>query len=98
MKHPDVLAALADTKSRLFSMSLLHEMLYRSGRMDRVEVKGYLEHLCAHLSKSYGMAAKGLVIESRAPAALPLELDQAVPCGLVVPIVAENACYEVLED
>jgi two-component sensor histidine kinase/PAS domain-containing protein len=91
LKHPEVLAALADTKARLFSMSLLHEMLYRSGRMDRVDVKGYLGSLCGHLEQSLGMPAQGVQILSRLPDALTLEIDQAVPCGLIVSELVSNA-------
>ena len=91
IKHPEALAALDDTKARLLSMSLLHEMLYRSGRMDRVDVKGYLESLCAHLKQSLGMSAQGVQIHNRLPAALTMEIDQAVPCGLIVSELVSNA-------
>ena len=91
MRQPDALAALADTKARLFSMALLHEMLYRSGQMDRVDARDYLKHLSKHLTQSYGLAAQGLAIESRAPTALALEPDHAVPCGLIVNELVSNA-------
>jgi len=91
IKHPDALTALADTKSRLYSMSSLHEMLYRTGRMDRVEAKGYLELLCAHLSQTCGMSAQGIDIKNRSSAALTLEIDQAVPCGLIINELVSNA-------
>ena len=91
IRHPEALAALQDTQARLSSMSLLHEMLYRSGRMDRVEVKGYLESLCGHLERSLGLSAQRVQIRSHLPAALMLEIDQAVPCGLIVSELVSNA-------
>ncbi|MEI6676173.1 MAG: PAS domain S-box protein [Verrucomicrobiota bacterium] len=91
IKHPDALAALADTKSRLYSMASLHDMLYRSGRMDRVEANGYLELLCNHLLQTYGLSAQGIQIKHRSSAALTLIIDQAVPCGLIINELVSNA-------
>ncbi len=89
--HPEALAALADTKARLRSMSLLHETLYQSGRMDRVSVPEYLQHLCAHLARSLGAAERRIHIVAQA-APLSLEVDQAVPCGLIINELVANAC------
>jgi PAS domain S-box-containing protein len=91
IKHLEALVALRDTKARLLSMALLHEMLYSSGRMDRVEVKGYLESLCGELEQTLGMSAQGVQIRSCLPAALTLRIDQAVPCGLIVSELVTNA-------
>jgi len=91
IKHPDALAALSDTRARLFAMSLLHEMLYRSGGMDRVEITGYLRQLCANLSESLGMAAQAIDIQSHSVAPVMLAIEQAVPCGLIVSELVSNS-------
>jgi PAS domain S-box-containing protein len=98
IKHPEAVVALADTKARLFSMSLLHEMLYRSGRMDRVEIKGYLEHLCRHLAHTLGMTAQRIQIQCRSSSMLTLEINQAVPCGLIVSELVSNALKHAFPD
>ena len=59
--------------------------------MDRVEVKGYLENLCGHLAQALGVVEYGIQIQSRSPAALTLEIDQAVSCGLIVSELVSNA-------
>jgi len=91
IKHPEALAALQDTQARLSSMSLLHDIIFRSGRMDQVEVKGYLESLCGQLAQSFGMSAPRVEIRSHLPAALMLKTDQAEPCGLIVSELVSNA-------
>ncbi|MCX6876544.1 MAG: response regulator [Verrucomicrobia bacterium] len=91
IRHPEALAALADTKARLFSMSLLHEMLYSSGRMDQVEIQGYLQQLCSHLSQSHCLPTQGIQIQKSPSAPLTVGIDQAVPCGLIVSELVSNA-------
>jgi PAS domain S-box-containing protein len=90
IKHPEALAALADTKARLFSMSLLHEMLYSAGRMDQVEIQSYMQRLCSHISQSHGLAARGIQIQNSPSAPLTVGIDQAVPCGLIVSELISN--------
>ncbi|MCX6878198.1 MAG: PAS domain S-box protein [Verrucomicrobia bacterium] len=90
IKHPEALAALADTKARLFSMSLLHEMLYSAGRMDQVEIQSYLQRLCRHISQSHGLSALGIQIQNSPSAPLTVGIDQAVPCGLIVSELVSN--------
>ena len=90
-KHPEALAALADTKARLFSMSLLHQMLYSTGQMDHVEIQSYMQRLCNHLSQSHGLSARGIQIQNSPSAPLTVGIDQAVPCGLVVSELVSNA-------
>ncbi len=89
--NPETLTALADTKARLFSMSLLHQMLYQSGLMDRVEINGYLHQLCGHLTQSLGLSARRIHLLHHASTRMVLEINQAVPLGLIVSEFLTNA-------
>ena len=87
---PEVRAALGDTQSRLRSMGLVHETLYRSGRMDRVQLNDYVAFLCDHLARSCGAAARGIELAARVPDCA-MGIDQAVPCGLIITELVGNA-------
>lgn len=87
---PEAAAVLLDTRNRVHSMALLHEMLYRSESLARINLAAYVEALCTHLSRSFGEAAGRVQVERRA-VALSLPLEQAVPCGLIINELVTNA-------
>jgi PAS domain S-box-containing protein len=92
VRQPDVLNALRDAQARIRSMSLLHETLYRSGRMERVDLVRYVESLCNHLAATFGGSARGIGISHRViPPDLSLPIDQATCCGLIVSELVANA-------
>ena len=66
--------------------------------MDRLEITDYLGQLCAHLSESLGMPTRAIQIQSHSSAPVTLEIDQAVPCGLIVSELVSNAVKHVFPD
>ncbi len=94
-----VRAALRETQGRIKSMSLIHEKLYRSDDLGRVDFGDYLRGLAQGLLRSH--PPRG----SRRPARLQLELepirlsiDQAAPAGLLVNELLTNALKHAFQD
>jgi PAS domain S-box-containing protein len=86
----EVVEALHDTRNRVHSMALLHEVLYRSGNLARINFAAYVRELCTQLLRSYGSASARVQVDNHvAPIGLPLE--QAVPCGLIISELVSNA-------
>jgi two-component sensor histidine kinase len=71
-------------------MALLHEALYRSENLARVDFGPYVQHLCAHLARAYGQNAVPVALRVRIED-LQLDLERAVPCGLIVSEAVTNA-------
>ncbi|MFA7382579.1 MAG: PAS domain-containing protein [Desulfurivibrionaceae bacterium] len=88
--NPEAVAALLDTINRVRSMALLHEVLYRSDNLARINLTAYLGELCLHLQRSFGQALGRVQVEKRV-AAISLPLEQAVPCGLLINELVTNA-------
>jgi two-component sensor histidine kinase len=81
---------LEDTASRVRSMALLHETLYRSGNLARINLASYLKTLCDHLLLSSGVSLSRITLEyCITPIEFPLE--PALPCGLIVNELVSNA-------
>ncbi len=89
-KNLPALTALQDTQNRVRSMAMLHEMLYRSESLARINFAAYIEDLSAHLVHAFGADPRRVRLDCRA-AAVELGLDQAVPCGLIVNELVSNA-------
>ncbi|MBI5584788.1 MAG: PAS domain S-box protein, partial [Deltaproteobacteria bacterium] len=88
--QPEVLEALLDMDHRVRSMALLHETLYRSPDLARINLTVYVEDICRHLLRSYSPAAGRIRIENRIPS-LGLSLEQSLPCGLIINELVSNA-------
>lgn len=53
LQQPEVLAVLRDTQNRVHSMASLHDTLYRSDNLARINFALYLDTLCAHLLRTF---------------------------------------------
>jgi PAS domain S-box-containing protein len=80
---------LKEISDRVLSMSLIHERLYRSKNMARIEFQPYLSELASQLLASYGADS---YIRCRVEATgVEAELDTAIPIGLIVNELVTNA-------
>lgn len=88
--HPNARNALKDSQSRIRSMALIHERLYRSENLAQIDFAAYLDGLVSSLFHSYVMrtGTVGLRIDV---SPLLLSIDKAVPCGLIVNELVTNA-------
>lgn len=96
-QNAEVLDAFRTMQARVRSMALLHETLYRSENLARVNVAAYVNSLCASLRRSIGSDAERIRLEGRA-AGIELNLDQAVPCGLIINELVSNAMKHAFPD
>lgn len=81
--------AVREVRDRIRSMALIHEKLYRSRDLARIEFAEYLRSLAAELFRLYrpDPEAINLRIES---GGVWLDLDTAIPCGLIVNELLSN--------
>ena len=90
VKDPDDLAVLNDGRDRLRAMMLVHEKLYQSNDLSRVDFESYVRALTAQIAESH--APRGRRIATRVetgPCTLPIEI--ATPCGLLICELLINA-------
>lgn len=81
---------LKDMQGRVLSMALLHETLYRTGRFGAVDLGPYLKHLAQQLIRTLqsDSALGRLVLEL---ASVEVDIDQAIPCGLILNELLTNS-------
>lgn len=88
--HPTTRSVLRDMQNRILAMAALHEALYRSNNFAQVDLCSYLKQLTGQLARS-SVASPGQVRFVLDLFPVGLELDQAVPCGLIVNELVSNA-------
>ncbi len=90
IQDPAVRAKLKESQSRIYSMALVHEMLYSSDSLARVDFHRYIEMLAERIWRLYPtpLPIEALDLDV---AALDLGIDDAVPCGLIVQELLVNA-------
>jgi PAS domain S-box-containing protein len=81
---------LEDARQRIRSMALVHETLYRSGDLARVDLPEYLRAVVRGLQRGYAPEG-GRVRVVDDLAAVSVDADRAIPCGLIVNELVSNA-------
>jgi PAS domain S-box-containing protein len=89
LSDPAVTAEFSELSGRIRSMSLVHELLYQSETKSRIDLQGYLENLVDHMDGAYN--SRAAVRMSIAAAGVEMDLDNAIPCGLIVNELITNA-------
>jgi two-component sensor histidine kinase len=85
-----LLQALRECRERVMAMAMLHDQLHRAKNFSNIGLGEYLRNLAASLFCSYGVNSADIAllldIED-----LPVLVDTAIPCGLIVNELVSNS-------
>ncbi|MEQ8925490.1 MAG: histidine kinase dimerization/phosphoacceptor domain -containing protein [Fulvivirga sp.] len=81
--------AVDEGRSRIKSMSLIHEKLYSSDQLTNVKMKDYIEELSGFLFNTYKPA--GVVHQKINVEDINMDIDTAIPVGLILNELISNA-------
>ncbi|HKD36192.1 MAG TPA: histidine kinase dimerization/phosphoacceptor domain -containing protein, partial [Pirellulales bacterium] len=87
---PEVRRMFEESQGRIRSMALIHEQLYQSGELSRIDFLEYVRRLCSYLMECSG-DQDGHVSLRLDVAAVPLPLNLAIPCGMILNELVSNA-------
>jgi two-component sensor histidine kinase len=85
-----VLEMFRESQRRIRSMALIHERLYQSSDLSRIEFSEYLRNLATHLFHSYQVDTSRVQLKIEAEE-VALNINTAIPCGLIVNELISNA-------
>jgi PAS domain S-box-containing protein len=88
VKDERILELLRESQNRIRSMALIHERLYQSENLARINFGEYLRSLVGFLARSYNIPQVEVEIHVKS---ISLPVNTAIPCGLIVNELVSNA-------
>ena len=82
--------AVLEGRDRIQSMALVHEKLYQSENLSRIDVKEYLEELVNTLFQSYDVSEDRIKLASNI-GSIDLSIDTTLQVGLLINELVSNA-------
>jgi PAS domain S-box-containing protein len=96
VKDESCLSLLQDAKAKIQTMTFIHSQLYRSERLDRIEMGIHIRQLIQYLS--FLLARKNNIRSFVDISEAYLPLTQAVPCALVLNELITNAYKHAFDE
>ena len=90
--HDEARSVLIESRNRVVSIALIHNLLYKNESLVDIDVETYLNELIAEIQTSYPAVSKQITVNKRL-STLRLNISAAVPCALILNEVLTN-CYK----
>ncbi|MCW6050954.1 PAS domain S-box protein [Lyngbya sp. CCAP 1446/10] len=84
------LALFEESQTRIHSMALIHEQLYQSENLDRIDLPPYVENLVANLYQSFSSGNTSIQFNINVDP-ISLNIETAIPCGLIINELVSNS-------
>jgi|SRR5579883_148555 len=84
-------AILRNSQNRIASIALVHEKLYRSADLAKIDFSQYIRDLTSYLFDSYNIRSSQVRLTTQIDAAVSLDIETAIPCGLIINELVSNA-------
>lgn len=86
-----------ESQNRIRSMALVHELLYQSKDLAKIDFVEYVHKLTRHLLHSYLTDSKRIKLDIISGPVF-LEIDMAIPCGLIINELISNSLKHAFPD
>jgi PAS domain S-box-containing protein len=90
ISEPKSLEAFRSSQSRIKSMALIHERLYKSENLSEIKACEYIKNLVEYLEGTYQSPSREIEITTEIKDHY-LDLDVAIPCGLIINELVSNS-------
>ena len=90
IEDPDARKMFEETENRIRSMALVHEKLYQSPNLSRIDFADYVRSLGELLLRASAITPGNVTLRVNGPEIF-LSIEAAVPCGLIVNELLSNA-------
>ena len=90
IKDKRALEMFKESQGRVKTLALIHEKLSGSGDLARVDFADYIRSLVADLYRSYGVSSEAVIPKIDANG-VSLDIDTAMPCGLIITELVSNS-------
>jgi len=97
IQNPDVIDMFRVSRDRIRAMALIHEKLYLSKDLARIDFSQYIESLVVHLYHVYEVDSGFIRLNSHIENVY-LDINKAIPCGLIINELLSNALKHAFPD
>lgn len=91
IKDEKFLSMIRESKNRISSMALIHEMLYVTKDFSQININTYISKLSQSIYQSFYMRESNIVFEYDIDASLFFEIDRMIPIGLILNEIISNS-------
>ncbi len=95
--NAQTIAILKESRNRIASIALVHEKLYRSEDLAKIDFAYYIQDLTTQLFGSYNVRSKNIQLTVHTDN-IVLDIDRAIPCGLIINELVSNALKYAFPD
>jgi two-component sensor histidine kinase len=85
------LIAIRESKNRISSMALVHEMLYASKNFSQININSYISKLSENIYRSFYIKERSVVFKYSIDENLFFEIDRMIPIGLILNEIISNS-------
>ena len=91
VKDKNFLSLIRESRNRIKSMALVHEMLYSTKDLSRVKLKNYVKTLCESIYESYRRPKMQLIFSYSVSEDVYFDIDRMIHLGLILNEIISNS-------
>ena len=90
IKDEDAKLSIEESISRISSIALIHQSLYKGDNLTSIEISGFAKELLNQVSSVYGKPGQKMVLQNDVPETW-FDIDTALPLGLILNELMTNS-------